>query len=169
MILATCIENLVPSGERLKSVIFVVTCLSALLMSSCGGQKAIRSTTRCNEKDSVMERVTITSKPVTVPRSRVSLRLNEMQIARLQPGAMFQDKSGQASVTVEKKDSIIVVTAVCDSLQILVERQKTEIYKLRESIEKQETEFQKKNFWRDLKNGAFYILVGMGIMLIIRR
>lgn len=92
-----------------------------------------------------------------------------MQIARLQPGAMFQDKSGQASVTVEKKDSIIVVTAVCDSLQILVERQKTEIYKLRESIEKQETEFQKKNFWRDLKNGAFYILVGMGIMLIIRR
>lgn len=92
-----------------------------------------------------------------------------MQIARLQPGAMFRDKSGQASVTVEKKDSIIVVTAVCDSLQILVERQKTEIYKLRESIKKQEAEFQKKNFWRDLKNGAFYILVGMGIMLIIRR
>lgn len=169
MTLVTCIKNLVLSAGRSKSAIFVVISLLAPLTWSCGGQKAIRQETRCNERDSVMERVTTTTRPVTVPLSRVSLRLKEIQLSELEPGMMFRGKSGQASVQVEKKDSTIYITATCDSLQLLVEQQKTEIYRLRERFEEQKTTVEKRNFWKELKNGAIYILTGMGIMLLIKR
>ena len=155
------------SAGLLRGVTLAVICLYALLMWSCRGTKQFTDNI-LHVHDSVMEKVTVTPISVKVPQSQADLRLNIKDVATLTPGASFTDKKGQASVKVERHDSIIYITATCDSLQLLVESQAREIYHLRSQLEKQHTEIEKPlSQWETLKNNTFYIVVGMFIMLVI--
>lgn len=138
-----------------------------LLTLSCGGQKQLsESNSRQTDSLVIRERSQITQ--VTVPRTQAALRLELKDVANLTPGAVFTKSEGQATVAVERRDSIIYITATCDSLQMLVETQSREIYHLRSELEQQRTQIEKPpGWWATFKNNAFYILVGMGLMLIL--
>lgn len=145
-----------------RSAMFAVTLLIALLMWSCGGQKVITQTTQNHVTDSVRERIITTVTQVKVPESRVSLRLTAKEVTELQPRMMFQEQSGQAAIRVEYRDSLIVVTATCDSLQILAESRNREIYRLRQELSQQDTLSEKPHSWWDrIKTAISYIIVGM--------
>lgn len=149
------------------AVIIAVISLFALLTASCGGQKQISTETR-HETDSLLIRERSEITPIVIPRTQADLRLNIKDVATLTPGAAFTDKKGQASVRVERRDSLIYITATCDSLQVLVESQYREIYHLRERLSQQETVRQKQpGFWEQAKTAAFYIAVGMVLMFLI--
>lgn len=152
----------------LKSVTAAIIFLSVLLIVSCGGPKVISRETREQQTDSVTERITTTVKRVTVPLSQADLRLEIKDVENLTPGAIFTDKNGQASVRVERRDSLIYITATCDSLQVLVESQSREIYHLREQLSQQENVREKTpGFWEQAKTAVFYIAAGMALMFMI--
>lgn len=153
----------------LKSVTAAIIFLCVLLIVSCGGPKVISRETREQQTDSVTEKITTTVKPVTVPQSQVSLHLTPEKITNLPPMAEFRKQNGQASIRVEYRDSLIYITATCDSLQILVESQSREIYHLREQLSQQETVREKTpGFWEQAKIAVFYIAAGMALMFIIQ-
>lgn len=155
------------SAGRLRSVMLAVICLYALSMWSCGSKKEIIDN-RNHTTDSVMDRTVITSKILTVPLTRADLRLNLRELKNLPPGAVYTEKNGQASVRAERKDSIIYITATCDSLQLIVESQYREISRLHTQLEQQKTEVVKPpGWWATFKTNAFYIAIGMLLMLVI--
>lgn len=168
MILATYTKNWDISGGPWKNGIFAVILLLALLMWNCGAPKIVALETHEQQTDSVRERVTTTVKPVTVPQSQVSLRLPPGEIMNLPPSAEFRKQSGQASVRVEYRDSLIFITATCDSLQLITESQNREIYHLRTELSRLETIREKPpNRWKQAKTVVFYIAAGMVLMFII--
>lgn len=168
MTLAICTRNWVISVGPWKSGIFAVILLLAPLMWNCGGSKIITREAHELQTDSVRERVIITVKPVTVPQSQVSLRLPPEEIMDLPPWAEYRKESGQASVRVEYRDSLIFITATCDSLQLLTESQSREIYHLRTELSQVETIREKPpNRWKQAKTAVFYIAAGMVLMFII--
>lgn len=151
-----------------KVVTAAVILLFVLLIASCGGQKQINKEAR-HETDSVLIRERSEISPLIVPRTQVDLRLNLDNLVTLTPGASFTGKKGQASVKVERHDSIIYITATCDSLQLLIESQSREIYHLREKLsEKQTTREKSPGLWERTKTAAFYIASGMALMFIIQ-
>lgn len=155
------------SAGQWRNVTFAVIFLFALLIQSCGSTKGT-TVSHTNRTDSLMIREISLILPVTVPLTRADLRLNLSDVANLTPGAVFSDKNGQASVRVERRDSIIYITATCDSLQVLCENKTREVYHLRELLEKQETKIvEPPGWWETFKNNAFYIAVGMVLMLVI--
>lgn len=154
------------SDGLLKNATFAVTLLFALLIQSCGGTK--ETTAIHTSRDSMMFREISQIRPVTVPLTRAGLRLDLKEISNLTPGAVFTDKNGQASVRVERLDSIIYITAQCDSLQVLCENKTREIYHLRELLEQQKTEItEPPGWWATVKNNTFYIIIGMVLMALL--
>lgn len=150
-----------------KDVILVVIFLFVLSMLSCGGIKQFTGN-KSHIRDSTRERVTITQTPMIVPLSQAVLRLNLADVCDLTPGAVFTEQNGQSSVRLERSDSIIIITAQCDSLQLLAESQTHEIYHLRTQLEQSRTEIEKSPaLWENFKNNAFYVAVGMVFMLVI--
>lgn len=151
-----------------KAAMAAAIFLFALLIGSCGGQKQMHKETR-SETDSILIRERSEITPITIPRTQVDLRLKVKDVESLTPGAVFTDKNGQASVRVEYRDSLIFITATCDSLQLLVENQSREIYHLRERLSEMEATREKTpGFWEQAKTAAFYIAVGMALMYIIK-
>lgn len=149
------------------AAITAATLLFVLLIQSCGGTKET-TVSHTSSKDSMMFREISLIRPVTVPLTRAGLRLDLKEISNLTPGAVFTDKNGQASVRVERRDSIIYITAQCDSLQVLCESKTREIYHLRELLEQQKTEItEPPGWWATVKNNTFYIATGMVLMLVI--
>lgn len=150
-----------------KAVTAAAIFLFALLTVSCGGQKQMHKETR-SETDSILIRERLEITPIVIPRTQADLRLKVKDVENLSPGAVFTDKNGQASVRVEYRDSLIYITATCDSLQLLVESQYREIYHLRERLSEMEATREKPpGFWEQAKTAAFYIAVGMVLMFII--
>lgn len=151
----------------LTNAMFVVTLLLALSTQSCGRLKEVRRI-ESHAADSITDRMIVTVRALNVPLTQAALRLNLSDLQTLTTGAVFTEKNGQASVRAERKDSIIIITATCDSLQLLVESQTREIYHLRTQLEKKHTEIEKHpGWWETFKNNAFYIAVGMFLMLVI--
>ena len=86
------------------------------------------------------ERVEVTTQPVTVPRSTATLTIAADSLRRLPDGAGYSAHSGQAGLSVrgarnEKGETVIVVEATCDSLQLQCERYERTIRELRSSRE----------------------------------
>lgn len=150
------------------AVTIAVILLFALLTANCGGQKQMhKETSHVTDSLLIRERSEIT--PITIPRTQADLRLKIKDVENLTPGAVFTDKNGQASVRVERRDSLIYITATCDSLQVLVESQSREIYHLREQLSQQENVREKTpGFWEQAKTAVFYIAAGMALMFIIQ-
>lgn len=160
-------KNWALSAVPSRNATFAVIFLFALLMWNCGGTKET-TVSHTSSRDSTMFREISRIRPVTVPLTQADLRLDLKEMANLTPGAVFQDKNGQASVQVERRDSIIIITATCDSLQILVESQYREITRLRSEVDQQATVTgQTPGWWKTFKNNAFYVMVGMTFMSVI--
>lgn len=150
-----------------KGVISVVILMCALLTTRCGNHRWLTENST-QTADSIVWMKTLTVKPMTVPLSQADLRLNLKDLNNLTPGARFVAQNGQAAVSVEKKDSIVYVTAVCDSLQILVESQKDEIFHLQRELEAtKEIKEVAPGFWEKVKNNTFYMIVGALLTLVI--
>lgn len=108
-------------------------------------------------------------KPLTVPRSQVSLHLNPTDLARMTAGSKYTQKNGQASVEAYQKGDSIYITATCDSLLFLVESQYKEIDRLRQVIDKQQEVIEKPpSFKEKITDRTIYILVGMVLTFIIQ-
>lgn len=160
-------KNWALSAVPLKNATFAAIFLFALLIQSCGGTK--ETTDRhTSSRDSMVWREISQIRPLTVPLTRADLRLDLKEISNLTPGAVFTDKNGQASVRVERRDSIIYITAQCDSLQVLCESKTREIYHLRTQLEQQHTQVEKPpGWWATVKNNTFYIAIGMVLMALL--
>jgi hypothetical protein len=110
--------------------------LLAIVLSgaSCSSKKQItshrvgESSRQTDSVSLVMERIT---KPIPVPASTAKLMLSMDSIIALPVGAGFTARQGQATLTVHKAESgMIEASANCDSLTLLVDELRTEIYHL---------------------------------------
>lgn len=106
-------------------------------------------------------------KPLRVKSSQVSLRLSENDVAGLMPGAPLERKSGQANVRVERRDSLIYITATCDSLLFLIESRDREIVRLKEVLESRVTE-KSPAMWDRIKTGLVYFVIGLVVGELVR-
>ena len=166
-ILSSFIRKWGLSVGQSKGVTSAVILMCALLTTRCGNHRWLTENST-QTADSIVWMKTLTVKPMTVPLSQADLRLNLKDLNNLTPGARFVAQNGQAAVSVEKKDSIVYVTAVCDSLQILVESQKDEIFHLRRELEvTKEVKEAAPGFWEKMKNNTFYMIVGALLTLVI--
>lgn len=156
------------SAGRWRNVTVAVIFLLALSMWSCAGRKAISREIQRHETDSVRERITLTTELVKVPQSLVSLPLAPTDVMGLKTGQMYREQSGQASVTVEYRDSLIYITATCDSLQLVVESQNRELYHLRQTLKEREEQVSiKPGFWERIKNAVFFFALGCVFMYFV--
>jgi hypothetical protein len=106
----------------------------ALLCASCKSTKQITARaeiSRDARTDSVSLTVERLTKVIPVPASRVELTLSIDSIIALPVGARYTEKSGQATVDVRMSESgNVIASATCDSLTLLVDELRTEIYHL---------------------------------------
>ncbi|MGE4590004.1 MAG: hypothetical protein AB7E34_10585 [Acidaminococcaceae bacterium] len=86
--------------------------------------------TNVEKNDSISERTERDVTPYFVPASLAQLNLSKSELDKLPPGAMYQSRSDNATATVTRVDSVFVFKANCDSLTILVESLRTEIFHL---------------------------------------
>jgi len=117
---------------------------------------------------------------ITIPASSAKLNLNLENLAALPIGAKYQEKQGQATLTVEKTgDNDYNISADCDSLSMIVAEKETEIYhlqnKVKELAEKEaatkEIPIYKQTTWQIVcgwfgKVFMFILSVGLGIGII---
>lgn len=82
-------------------------------------------------------------------------------LRRLPGGAVFTEKSGQATATVGIKGDTIVVTALCDSLQTLVAELREELAGSHRYSAEQTTEKHPAN-----RMGCFMIGLITGLLLV---
>lgn len=153
------------SAALRNAVTIAVTCLFVLSMWNCRSLKTTASHISATT-DSLVELREIRTQVLNVPLSRADLRLELQEIKNLTPGAVFTGRNGQAEVRVERHDSLIYITATCDSLQLLAESQNREIYRLRSLFDEQ-TIRKPPSRWESFKNNAFYTSAGMALMLLI--
>ena len=117
-----------------------------------------------------LERRTV--KPIITPQATAKLSIKPEDLAKLPPGAKFENKQGNATATAKvTPDGTIEITANCDSLVLLVENLETEVYRLQKenkalvtNINKKETvelsgwqHFQIKGFWVCITIIAIYL------------
>lgn len=75
----------------------------------------------------------------------MELTIPTQNLRNLPTGAVYSDKQGQASVEVRYEappgePEIIIITAVCDSLQVLCRELERELIRIRNDTEKEKTE-----------------------------
>ncbi len=91
------------------------------------------STSLSHRTDSTVINIEKTVKPVVVPPSEAELNIPQDALNNLPAGGSFQEKSGNATVRATKqKDGTLTITASCDSLTLLVENLKQEVYHFRD-------------------------------------
>jgi hypothetical protein len=104
-----------------------------LLLSSCAVRRTVQSSQvesaemRTDSVSLAVERIT---KAIPVPASRAKLTLSFDSLRALPAGAEFRATQGQATVTVLRSEGGITASADCDSLTLLVDELKTEIFHL---------------------------------------
>lgn len=165
--LQSCTRKWIFCARLRASAMCASICLIALLTGSCRGIREIdRRSSATTDSVVIRERTGII--PVAVPASKADIRLNLMDISSLTKGAVFTRKEGQATVSLSRQGDTVYVSAICDSLQVLVESNNREIYRLRTQLEQQHTVIEKPpSWWESVKNNVFYVAVGMAIMLVI--
>lgn len=140
----------------------------ALLMSSCCGTRQITQSNQREVRDSVIIREVREVIPVTIPESKAEIEIPIESLRNLPEGATFTEKQGQARVEVvyvhvPGETEYIVVTATCDSLQVLCKNLQREIYQLREESEVEKTEIKADNF----KKGFTWGAVSVGLLVLL--
>lgn len=118
--------------------------LIVLFISSCHPTRQIVQSER-QVRDSVVIKEIQSVTPVTIPASRVELTIPTANLRNLPQGAAYIGKQGQAGVEVRYEappgePENILVTATCDSLQILCWELERELIRTRDDTEKEKTE-----------------------------
>lgn len=107
---------------------------AVLFAASCSGARTALSYSVEDSRgriDSVSLRVERLTKTAPVPASRAILTLTVDSIAALPAGAKFTASQGQATVAVQRTEGgMIEASANCDSLTLLVDELRTEIFHL---------------------------------------
>lgn len=118
--------------SRKLTGVFILT--TALLCAGCRSTSLTvdRETAESRRQtDSVSIVTERTTKTVPVPASRSTLTLAVDSLQLLPVGAGYSEKIGRAAVAVVKaEDGTITVSATCDSLTVLVEELRTEVFHL---------------------------------------
>ena len=132
-------------GLRLASIMLI-----ALLMASCGSTKQTSHSQSRETSDSLVIRETQKAIPVTVPESKAQIAIPTESLHKLPDGATFKEKSGQAAVEVKYipaqtdtgEPEYIIVTATCDSLQLLCWEKEKELTRIRNDTENEKLEIK---------------------------
>ena len=132
-------------GLRLVSIMLIV-----LLAVSCGITKQTAHSQSRETSDSLVIRETQKAIPITVPESKAQLTIPTESLHKLPEGATFTEKSGQAAVEVKYipaqpdtgEPEYIIVTATCDSLQLLCWEKDKELTRIRSDTEKEKLEIK---------------------------
>lgn len=179
-------------GKPLTVLTVVVIMLTALSWSGCASHRksvTMAKTTRTDSvvrlvQDSVSEFVEVKTKPLTIPKSEVSLTIATDSLRRLPSGASYSERSGQASVKVTREAATatepeyIYVYATCDSLLLQCERYERTISTLRRDLAHfaesdstrqalEQSERQSSSGWACLKGGIIGFLAGVFIGFIL--
>lgn len=149
-------------GRPLTVLTIAVITLTVLFSSGCASHRKSVTETREEQSsetirtdsvvrlalDSVSEFVEVRTKPLTVPKSEVSLTIATDSLRSLPAGASYSERSGQASVKVSRKAATatepeyIYVYASCDSLQLQCERYERQIRNLHSQYDERLNEMQ---------------------------
>jgi chaperonin cofactor prefoldin len=132
--------------------------------------------------DSTIINIEKTIHPIIVPQSIVEINVTQEALNSLPTDGAFQNKSGNATVSAKKqKDGTITITANCDSLILLVENLKKEVYHfqsentaLKSEINEQKTQIiNEPNGWQWfqiwLSRIAVFFLFLFGIYKLIKK
>lgn len=152
---------------RLTRFLIAVISPIALLMSSCCATKQIAHDNLREVRDSVIIREVREVTPVRIPESKVEMEIPLSSLRNLPEGASFTDKQGQAGVKVvyvPGETEYIIVTATCDSLQVLCKNLQRELTHIRAEVEVEKTEIKADNFKKGLYCGV--IATGLAAILI---
>ncbi|MDR1454108.1 MAG: hypothetical protein LBJ01_00495 [Tannerella sp.] len=82
---------------------------------------------RTDSVSTVLERLT---KAIPVPAARAELAVTLDGLLQLPVGAEFRERNGQAVVAVIRTEGGLTASATCDSLTLLVDELRTEIFHL---------------------------------------
>lgn len=151
--------------------------LIALSTLSCSSTKRLSESSQV-VVDSVVIREVREIIPVTIPESKAVLAIPMENLRSLPPEASFTNKSGQATVKAEYKPpdepgepEVIIITATCDSLQVMTERLQRELTRARYEAEATFSELRKDGrnlFLFGLAAGIFITAV-VFIIIIVKR
>jgi hypothetical protein len=119
-----------------------------------------------------VERLT---KAIPIPASRATLTLKIDSVIALPVGAGWIEKSGRATVAVFRTDSGVVASADCDSLTLLVDELRTEIFHLnaektalKEEIKEQKIiEVNRLTGWQWFQVWAGRVCLGLIVIIFI--
>lgn len=150
----------------------VLTGLLALFGTSCVSKKASKwqeqaQTYRQEVADHEMQTLTVQG----IRSDTATLTLPEQSLHNLPQGAGLARKSGRATLTVIRKDSTIIITATCDSLQRLVEYYRHKVSRLNEQVAQTKTKEEKTSspgLWGLLMPPLLGLLTGLGVGIVIK-
>lgn len=163
------LSNVPTCGAWLLNAIFAGMLPYVLLLQSCAGSKPVAGKSREVLTDSVAEKLVVTAKPLTVPRSQAFLLLKPENMARMPEGSKYTAHNGQASVEAWQKGDTLFVTAVCDSLQLLVESQYYEIKRLQRTVNEKEGVIRQGISWKEKITGTLrLVFIGAGLLLAVQ-
>ena len=164
-----------------KSLIMSCCLLLMVLNFSCRTIKIStesKQTTEKQQTDSVSLLIEREIKPVTVPQSTAAFTISFDQLDSLPAGAAYQQRSGNATGTVIKNnDNTLTFTANCDSLTLLVETLKKEVYHfqrenttLKSELNEHKTEVIKEpSGWQWFQIKGFWILLAAIFLYVVFR
>lgn len=107
----------------------------------------------------------------TVPMSRAEVAIPVDSLMKLPAEAVYSERSGQATATVERKGNVIYVSATCDSLARELEYYEEQYYRARDALERHEehAETDKKEQYESIWNPLVVFIMGLlgGVLLTI--
>ena len=163
---------------KTKSVLICVICVICGLTSCKTTKLSTESnqTSEAQQTDSVSVLVERETKPVIVPQATATFNVSFDQLDSLPAGASYQQKSGNATGTITKNnDNTLTITANCDSLILLVESLKKEVYHfqsenttLKSELNERQTQVLKEpSSWQWFQIYGFRILLIINLIIIL--
>jgi hypothetical protein len=165
---------------RFPALSLAVIMILVLSVASCKTSRQIQvhdvseSNQRTDSVSLVTERL---MKAIPVPASRATLTLSFDSLLRLPVGAGYTEKQGQATVAVLMTEGgMIEASANCDSLTLLVEEMKTEIFHLNKEKTELKSELNEQKIievnrltgwqWFQVWTGRICLILIAGILII---
>lgn len=140
------VKNCSGLNRVLSVLLHAVIGLCVLCAQSCKTQcMDMTSEARSeNLQDSTISEIRL-RKPITVPESKVDLKIPMTSLLKLPPSASFSNRSGRANLKVDKDNDTIRIYASCDSLQMLVEYYQRELTRIRSQTNNQEQKVERRS------------------------
>ena len=157
------------------SILLLVLCATSCKTTKLTQKHESEATTvRTDSVSLLIERI---ARPIVIPMQTVQLKLHPDSLLKLPIGAVFSKTEGHATATVMKEESGYSFTANCDSLILIVEDLRTEIYHLnnentvfREQLNSEKTiEVNRLTSWQSFQIWTGRICLALLLCLLIYR